>query len=194
VMVVGFGNPNLVINVPPDHPLPQFSNWQPADKLAVLQHAGSPLAAILGSPGLLGMADTLLLGRQIPCRTGPPVSAAAADHYFQTLTTANAIQLLCTKGATVQKKLSAFDRFNDFMYHTGRHALQGTPQDIKVHLTMWATTSGRYQYNGLHLVAPVSVRCLLSFRATEFNRYAVTHGNWNPLHGQGVASSYPAMS
>jgi hypothetical protein len=113
------------------------------------------------------------------------MSAAAADHYFQWLTTANTIQLLCTKGTTMQKKLSAFDKFSEFMYNTGRHALQGTPQDIKVHLTMWATTSGRYQHQGLQLVAPVSVRCLLSFLATEFDRYATTHGNWNPLEGRG---------
>eukprot|EP00884_Botryococcus_braunii_P016079 jgi/Botrbrau1/3154/Bobra.0070s0120.1 len=113
------------------------------------------------------------------------MSATAADLYFQWLTKANSIQLLSTKGATMQKKISAFDKFGDFMFDTGRHALQAIPQDIKVYLTMWATSSGRYHHQGLHLVAPVSVRCLLSFLATEFDRYATTHGNWNPLHGRG---------
>jgi hypothetical protein len=113
------------------------------------------------------------------------MTAAAADNYFQWLTTANTIQLLSTKGATMQKKLSAFEKFSEFMQTTGRHALQGTPQDIKVHLTMWATTSGRYKHQHLQLVAPISVRCLLSFLATEFDRYASTHGNWDPFHGRG---------
>ena len=136
------------------------------------------------------MADTLLLGRQIPCQAGAPMSATAADLYFQWLTKANSIQLLSTKGATMQKKISAFDKFGDFMFDTGRHALQATPQDIKVYLTMWATSSGRYHHQGLHLVAPVSVRCLLSFLATEFDRYATTHGNWDPLHGRGAPPSF----
>ena len=133
------------------------------------------------------MADNLLMGRSIPYKVGPPMTAAAADQYFRVLTTANVIALLSNKGATVQKKLSAFDKFCEFMHSTGRHALQSTPQDLKVHLTLWATTSGRYQHQGMQLVAPVSVRCLLSFLATEFDRYAVTHGNWNPLHGRGTA-------
>ena len=187
-MALGLGDPTLVGNFPPDHPPPQYPNWQPADTLAVLQHAGSPLAAILESPRLLGMADTMLLGRQIPCQPGPPLSAATADQYFQWLTRANAIQLLAVKGATMQKKLSAFDRFCEFMRDTGRHALQATPQDIKVHMTLWATSSGRYKHQGLDLVAPISMRCLLSFLATEFDRYATTHGNWDPLHGRGTPS------
>eukprot|EP00884_Botryococcus_braunii_P006635 jgi/Botrbrau1/15973/Bobra.0294s0011.1 len=131
------------------------------------------------------MADTMLLGRQIPCQPGPPLSAATADQYFQWLTRANTIQLLAIKGATMQKKLRAFDRFCEFMRDTGRHALQATPQDIKVHMTLWATSSGRYKHQGLDLVAPISMRCLLSFLATEFDRYATTHGNWDPLHGRG---------
>ena len=88
----------------------------------------------------------------------------------------------------MQKKLSAFDRFCEFMRDTGRHALQATPQDIKVHMTLWATSSGRYKHQGLDLVAPISMRCLLSFLATEFDRYATTHGNWDPLHGRGNPS------
>eukprot|EP00884_Botryococcus_braunii_P012482 jgi/Botrbrau1/21234/Bobra.39_2s0033.1 len=184
-VALGLGDPTLVGNFPPDHPPPQYPNWQPADALAVLQHAGSPLAAILECPRLLGMADTMLLGRQIPCQPGPPLSAATADQYFQWLTRANTIQLLAIKGATMQKKLSAFDRFCEFMRDTGRHALQATPQDIKVHMTLWATSSGRYKHQGLDLVAPISMRCLLSFLATEFDRYATTHGNWDPLHGRG---------
>eukprot|EP00884_Botryococcus_braunii_P004912 jgi/Botrbrau1/14421/Bobra.0014s0068.1 len=131
------------------------------------------------------MADTLLLGRQIPCHSGPPLSATAADQYFQWLARANSIQLLAVKGATMQKKISAFDKFCEFMSDTGRHALQGTPQDIKVYMTLWATTCGRYKHQGLDLAAPVSMRCLLSFLATEFDRYATTHGNWDPLRGQG---------
>jgi hypothetical protein len=44
----------------------------------------------------------------------------------------------------------------------------------------------------LDLVAPISMRCLLSFLATEFDRYATTHGNWDPLHGRGTPSvDYP---
>jgi hypothetical protein len=190
-VVLGLGNPKLVGNFPPDHPPPQCSNWQPANQLAVLQDAGSPLAAIIGSPGLLGMADTLLLGRQIPCQTGPPLSATTADLYFQWLTRANTIQLLAVKGATMQKKISAFEKFGEFMCDTGRHALQATPQDIKVYLTMWAISSGRYQHEGLNLVAPISMRCLLSFLATEFDRHATTHGNWDPLHGRGTSSTSP---
>lgn len=131
------------------------------------------------------MADTLLMGRPIPTRVGAPLTTAVADQYFRALTTANVIALLSNKGATFQKKLSAFDKFDEFMRSTGRNALQGTPQDIKVHLTLWATTSGRYHHQGKQLVAPVSVRCLLSFLATEFDRYATTHGTWDPLHGRG---------
>eukprot|EP00884_Botryococcus_braunii_P013002 jgi/Botrbrau1/21702/Bobra.43_1s0098.1 len=80
----------------------------------------------------------------------------------------------------MQKKISAFDEFCEFMRDTGRHALQATPQDIKVHMTMCATSSGRDKHQGLDLVGPISMQCLLSFLATEFNRYATTHGNWDP--------------
>eukprot|EP00884_Botryococcus_braunii_P020186 jgi/Botrbrau1/6851/Bobra.152_2s0011.1 len=50
------------------------------------------------------MADTLLLGRQIPCHTGPPLSATAADQYFQWLARANSIQLLAVKGLPCRRR------------------------------------------------------------------------------------------
>jgi hypothetical protein len=134
----------------------------------------------------MGMADTLLLGRKIPPSAGAPLTPAAADQYMQLLATANVFQLMSNKDATTRKKLSVFDRFSSFMAGLGRSVLQATPQDVKVFLTHWSLTSGRYAVGLWHCVAPVSAQCVISYLATEMDRFPMTSGPWEGMLARGA--------
>jgi hypothetical protein len=157
------------------------THWQ----LAVLQDAGSMLAALLGTPVLLGIADNILLGKGAPLHLQRAPTPEILQHYFGWLMYSNAIQLMANKPSTVKKKHSTFERLNEFISVTGRHALQATPQDLKAYLGMWSATTGRYQHSGLHLCAPMSAKCVVSFLATEYDRHPTTTGPWNPLTATG---------
>ena len=174
----------------------------PTGQLAALQDAGTSLAALLGAPVLLGVADNLIMGMNVHGHALSAPTAAGLQQYFSWLMYSNAIQLMANKTATVKKKLSAFDRLGEFIATTGRHVLQATPQDVKAYLGMWSSTAGCYRHAGLQLCAPVSAKCVVSYLATEFDRHPATSGSWNLATATGsagplclaLATNFPPLS
>jgi hypothetical protein len=92
----------------------------------------------------------------------------------------------------VRKKLSVFDRFNNFMVNIGQSALKATPQDVKVYLTIWSVTNGTYSAGPWNLVAPSSAQALISHLATELDRFPMCGGNWDPAACKGACPAREA--
>ncbi len=165
-------------------PKPPISQHDTEQQL-VTQDAGQFLSAVLKNPALLGMLSTWMQGRTVGLKAPGEPSVQVVDEFFMWFTMSNFFQQMANSTSVMQKKISAMEKLENWLHDIGRPLLAAVPEDIATYLTHWATNSGRYKVGNLQLCAPSSLRVLVSYLATEYDRFSATHGEWNPRTGSG---------